>query len=340
MNSLPQITDEKHDETTLYHDGYRNLPGPEKFEPGSENDRRFQAWNQQLQQNTENRTKSAPEQELVPVSLYEENRKEKSGQLDECPRATRRFIEDGDSTIAVWLPCDSRTCGYCKDAIDERDAARIAYSLREAPTLYVATVPVAAWDRIRKRAHRAGAVAVKMGSSTAHDLIEVVSSEPLTDHTHVAGMGEIVRRIRERPPGSPPAAKGKQRGRSEVHTTGPGLVTVKEWQTMERGPKVDRTEVRTFDMHPTVKVEEVVIVAEILKIPVKVERDYQVRLRAHWDDPRMVGLRAWASQPRGRDTWSQMRAEAEYEQGVLLEEPPMKVYEAELELELELEGVA
>jgi len=329
--SIPQPTD-RNDEPV--HDGYPNISGPTPFRPGTEQYRRFQAEIRQLRQNTENRRKTALEQEFVPVSLYEENRKEKSGQLDQCPRATRRFIEDGDSTLAVWLPCDSRTCGYCKDAIDERDAARLAYSLREAPTLYLTTIPVASWDRIRKRAHRAGAVAVKMGSSTAHDLIEVVSSEPLTDHTHVAGMGEIVRRIRERPPGSPPAAKGKQRGRSEVHFTGPGLVTVKEWETMERGPKVDRTESRTFDMHSTVRVEEVVIVAEILKIPVKVERDYQIRLRAHWDDPRMVGLRAWASQPRGRDTWSQMLAEAEYEQGVLLEEPPMEVHEAELEEEV------
>ena len=382
--SIPQPTD-RNDEPR--HDGYRHLPGPERFEPGSENDRRFQAEDRQLQQNTENRPKPAPEQELVTESL-EEDRNRDSVSSSGCPRAWRHYVDDAEATLALDMPCRSRTCEWCKEDADRRDLLRIKHSLElVGPNVYIAHVPLSSWPRLRQRAHRAGACAVKMPTPRGHDLIVVASSEPITDNAHRGDLVELAQLVEKRPPGGPPE-KGHRAGRTM--TSGVGLITVTEWETIEQGrdladlepaeiPEEDKvdprkwitieaaselkgvtvgtvhrwirtgrvaavrtlegkrvnrsdvlTNIRDANFLPGITIEDVAAGAAILGISYTTEGPHGLRLNARWDDERMTGLRA-ALTKGPKDNWSEMRAEAEYEQGVLLEEPPMAVYVAELE---------
>ncbi len=319
---LHQPTDTNSNPT---HDGYRHIPGPEPFPPGSPEALDLAVELERLTKN-QKRVETPGQTHFVPTPLNRD-RKEVSGHtLDECPRATRRLIADEDSVIAVWLPCNARTCGYCRDAIDERDAARLAYSLRDSETIYLAEIPAHHWERTRKRAQRAGAVAVKMASATDHDRVIVVSSEPLTNQARPASMGEVVEAVQNRPTWAP----------GRVKTSGPGLVSVPEWDRMlterDKGPHHEETPAET--MAPGVTVELLTIAAAALKIPYRIEGAGSVRLASRWDDSRMVALRAWSKDPDGSLSWSRMLHEADTAQGVQpVEEVPLEVYDRQLSLE-------
>lgn len=234
--------------------------------------------------------------------------------IDQCPRAFRRVIDDGSSALAIWLPCKARTCEYCRPAIDERDAARLVASLADAETFYRATIPVASWGRVYKRAQRKGAVAVKMQSAASHDHIEVVSSEPVTVDARPVSTGEVVDLVEHRPPWAP--------GRARM--SGPGLISVADWEERTNPTK---PEARAVTMHHSVTADDVEVAAEVLKIPTAREGPYQIRLLAPWTDPRMVALRAWVQDPNGSLEWSRMLWEAEVAQGARpIEDPPLDAY--------------
>lgn len=286
----------------ILHDEYRHIPGPEPFADDAE----------VLAELARIEAQNTPDQGFVTGSLLKSLQRE-TGTFDRCPRATRRLIADGSSTVAVFLPCKSRTCGFCKEDIDERDVARISASLGEG-VIYLATVPRTHWDRIRKRAQRRGVEPVKMPSATDAELMEVLSPEPITEDFEPVSMEKVVDLVKRRPPWS----KGR------VKTSGPGLIPVKEWDEIETGAKA-ATE--TLEMHESLTMADVALCAEILQIETTEEGPYQLRLLAPWDDPRMVALRKWAQDPDGSLEWHRMLWDSETAQGVRpVEEPPIEAY--------------
>lgn len=300
-------------------EGYvpRGRPGdPEIYLEGSPEALQLAAELERLEADFEynQSTESAPDVGFVPDSLSRD-RKENPGRVDLCPRSVRRLIADGETTIAVWLPCDSRTCGHCRPAIDESDAARIAASLG-AGQLYRDTIPRVLWDRVRKRAQRAGVEAVKMQSATAADHIEILSNAPVTADARPASTGDLVDLVERRPVWAP--------GRSQ--TTGVGLISVREWEERTNVPKAEAVD--SIEMDPSITVEDVEVAAEVLKIPTRREGPFQIRLQAPWRDPRMVALRAWVRDPAGHYEWQKMLWEIETAQGIRPpDEPPIEVYE-------------
>lgn len=258
--------------------------------------------------------KTPSDQGFVPKPLVRE--KDRGiGTVDQCPRAVKRLIADGDSTLAVWVDCDSRTCGHCRPFIDARDLDRIARSF-DGETPYVATVPASSWDRVRKRAQRAGVVAVKMANPAGHELITVVSSSPVTSEAKPATPAQVADLVEHRPTWAPGRAM----------TSGPGLMTVKEWEQVQGREHTPAVPAESVDMHHSVDIEYIEAAAEVLRIEYRTGLN-QIRLLAAWDDSRMVLLRRFVRDPNGTEEWSRMLAEAETAQGVRpMEEPPDELY--------------
>jgi len=202
------------------------------------------------------------------VSLFRRNSRDTASPAD-CPRSPRRFYEDAGTTIAVWPSCDSRTCEVCKPWIDERDVARVAYSLRDAPDLYLSTIPIDRWKALSQKARDQGGKAIKIPSNRAHDVLEVISDRPLNGGARVTNMSEIVHLIETRPPGRPASKTADPEARErfvndwlEEHPdktkadadaefdrehaprrlTGVGLVTVAEWEAIQSGDVADLPE--------------------------------------------------------------------------------------------------
>ena len=156
----------------------------------------------------------------------------------------------------------------CKPWIDERDAARVAYSLREAPDLYLATISLDRWKSLSQKARNSGAKAIKIPSHKAYDVVEVVSDRPLSAGARTVGMAEIVELVEQRPPGGLPNSETAVTREEfvaewlEEHTdktaddahaefnrqhaprrlTGVGLVTVAEWDAIQSGDLADLPE--------------------------------------------------------------------------------------------------
>ena len=359
---------------TIEHDGYRHLPGPEPYPPGSPKHAilvaeleklaatsptfvegfgpiKWDRWPDDLDlelarpEISEIPNRPLDKTPLVPTSLHKRKERQ-TGTVDECPRAVRRWIEDGDKMQGAWLPCKSRTCGYCKEATDERDIARVMHSLGNDPA-YLLEVDAGEWDKIRKRAQRAEVATVKMGTQSGHDRIVVVTTDPeIVPGARKVPDSEIVRLIRERPPGGaiPTEAdqyegdghghlgrKQRHRPRVETHLSGPGLISVREWEA--EGSPGERVKRRTAKMSRLVTIETATICAEILGA--RVERHgLTVTVHAAWDSPAGVILRRWSKDPDGSLEWSRMLYDARTATGeVPTEEVPLEVYDRQLSLE-------
>jgi len=338
MPRLHQPTD------TIEHDNYPDAHGPEPFPPGSPE---ALALAVELDRLAISKIPNRPlaKTPIVPTSLHKRKERQ-TGTVDECPRAVRRWIEDGDKMKGAWLPCKSRTCGYCKDATDERDIARVMHSLGNDPA-YLLEVDAGEWDTIRKRAQRAEVATVKMGTRSGHGRIVVVTTDPeVIPGARKVPDAEVVRLIRERPPGGaiPTEAdqyegdghghlkrKHRHRPRVETHLSGPGLISVREWEAEGNpGEKVKR---RTATMSRLVTIETATICAEILGARVQ-RHGLSVTVYAAWDSPAGVELRRWSKDPDGSLEWSRMLHEAKTATGEApTEEVPLEVYDRQLSLE-------